>query len=42
MPELAQISIYPIKALDSVALTQTTVLPSGALQHDREFAIIDA
>ncbi|XHX79596.1 MAG: MOSC domain-containing protein [Stenomitos frigidus ULC029] len=42
MPELAQIFIYPIKALDGVAIAQTTVLPSGALKHDREFAIVDA
>ncbi|WP_242036610.1 MOSC N-terminal beta barrel domain-containing protein [Leptolyngbya sp. FACHB-321] len=42
MPELAQIFVYPIKALDGVAILQTTVLPSGALQYDREFAIVDA
>ena len=42
MPELAQIFVYPIKALNGVAITQATVLPSGALQHDREFAIVDA
>jgi len=42
MPELAQIFVYPIKALDGVAIAQATVLPSGALQHDREFAIVDA
>jgi hypothetical protein len=42
MPELDQIFVYPIKALDGVAIAQATVLPSGALKHDREFAIVDA
>jgi len=38
---LAHIFIYPIKSLDGVAMPQGTVLPSGALQGDREFAIVD-
>ncbi len=42
MPELARIIIYPIKAIDGVEITQATVLASGALQHDREFAIVDS
>lgn len=41
MPHLAQIFLYPIKSLDGVAVTQATILPSGALQYDREFAIVD-
>lgn len=41
MPYLAGIYIYPIKSLDGIAITQATVLKSGALQHDREFAIFD-
>ncbi|MBW4471909.1 MAG: MOSC N-terminal beta barrel domain-containing protein [Stenomitos rutilans HA7619-LM2] len=41
MPALTQIAIFPIKSLDGVTVTQTTVLESGALQHDREFAIVD-
>ncbi|MEW6493934.1 MAG: MOSC N-terminal beta barrel domain-containing protein [Cyanobacteriota bacterium] len=41
MPYLAQILIYPIKSLDGVAVTQATILKTGALQSDREFAIID-
>ncbi len=39
MPTLSQITIYPIKSLDGVCLNQVTILPSGALQHDREYAI---
>ena len=38
----ANIWIYPIKSLDPVSLTEAHVLPSGALEHDREFALFDA
>ena len=41
MPYLTHIQIYPIKALDPVVVTQATVLPGGALQFDRQFAIFD-
>lgn len=39
---LAGIRIYPVKSLDPVTLTEATILPSGALVHDREFALRDA
>lgn len=39
---LAGIRIYPIKSLDPVAVTETTILTSGALAHDRKFALRDA
>jgi uncharacterized protein YcbX len=41
VPYLTAISIYPVKSLDGIALTQATILASGALQHDREFALFD-
>ncbi len=41
MPHLARIDIYPIKSLDGLTLPQATILSSGALQHDREFALFD-
>lgn len=41
MPYLSRILIYPIKSLDGIAVTKATVLKSGALQHDRQFAIVD-
>lgn len=41
MAHLSQIVIYPIKSLDGVAVTEARVLKSGALQYDREFAIVD-
>lgn len=39
---LDRIILYPIKSFDGVEVESATILPSGALQHDREFAIIDA
>lgn len=41
VPHIAGISIFPIKSLDGVSVTEATVLESGALKHDREFAIVD-
>jgi len=41
MPHLAQILIYPIKSLDPISVQQARVLPSGALEHDRRFALVD-
>jgi hypothetical protein len=41
MPELARITLYPIKSLDGVSVPEAVVLPSGALQHDRRFEIRD-
>ncbi|PZD72337.1 hypothetical protein C1752_03924 [Acaryochloris thomasi RCC1774] len=42
MTELSKILLYPIKSLDGIAVTQATLLPGGALQGDRELAIVDA
>ena len=41
MPYLTQILIYPIKSLDGMAVNRATILKSGALMCDREFAIFD-
>jgi hypothetical protein len=38
---VARISIFPIKSLDGVAVDRATVLTSGALLGDREFALVD-
>jgi uncharacterized protein len=42
MPQLARISIFPIKSLDGLTVTKAQILPSGALKGDREFAIVDS
>lgn len=41
MAYLAGISIYPLKSLDGLSLSETRVLPSGALEGDRQWAIFD-
>lgn len=42
MAELVRIRLYPFKALDPVDVPVSDVLPSGALKHDRAFALVDA
>lgn len=41
MAELASIFLHPVKALDAVAVSEARVLASGALEHDRRWALID-
>lgn len=41
MPQLTNLFIYPIKSLDRAKQSQASVLASGALTHDREFALVD-
>ncbi len=41
MVHLAHIFIYPIKSLDGVEVSQASILASGAVKGDREFAIVD-
>jgi uncharacterized protein YcbX len=41
MPYLAKITLYPFKSLDGVEVAQATVLPGGALEGDRTFALVD-
>lgn len=39
---LARIDIYPVKSLDGVPVEISEVLPSGALMHDRRWAMFDS
>ncbi|MBF2063066.1 MAG: MOSC N-terminal beta barrel domain-containing protein [Calothrix sp. C42_A2020_038] len=41
VPYVSKLFIYPIKALDRVEVDCATILKSGALQYDREFAMVD-
>lgn len=41
-PCLARIDVYPIKSLDGLSVPAATLLPRGALQHDRTFALVDS
>lgn len=42
MPHLARIFIHPLKALDAISVPHSNVLPTGALELDRAYAIFDA
>ena len=39
---LAAITVYPLKSFTGQPVKQARVLPSGALEHDRRFALFDA
>jgi hypothetical protein len=41
MPTLDRITIYPVKSLDGVDVGTATVLPGGALEHDRRWRFVD-
>ena len=41
MPRLSRILVYPVKSLDPVEVTESLILSSGALEHDRRFALYD-
>ncbi len=41
MPQLNQILLYPIKSLDGLAVSEIKLLKGGALEYDREFAMVD-
>ncbi len=41
IPYLDKILLYPVKSLDGVEVETARVLASGALQYDREFALVD-
>jgi uncharacterized protein len=41
-PKIDRLSIFPIKSLDGIAVPQATVLASGALAYDRQWALVDA
>jgi uncharacterized protein YcbX len=38
---VSRIVVYPIKSLDGLLVESAMVLPSGALEHDREFSLSD-
>ena len=39
MSYVASLHIYPVKSLDGIAVSQATILASGALEGDRSLAI---
>ncbi len=41
MPTLDLITLYPVKSLDGLAVAEARVLPSGALENDRRWRLVD-
>lgn len=41
MPILSRITLYPIKSLDGVEVTEAEVIPGAGLKGDREWALVD-
>jgi len=41
LPRLARINLFPIKSLEGLSVDSAHILASGALEHDRQFAIRD-
>jgi hypothetical protein len=41
MPTLDRITIYPVKSLDGLDVDECRVLPSGALENDRRWQLVD-
>jgi uncharacterized protein YcbX len=41
MPTLDRITLYPVKSLDGVEVAEARVLPSGALENDRRWRLVD-
>ena len=39
MAAVREIRLYPVKALDAVTVSEARILPSGALEWDRRFAL---
>jgi uncharacterized protein YcbX len=41
MPTLDRITLYPVKSLDVVEVAEAHVLPSGGLENDRRWRLVD-
>jgi uncharacterized protein YcbX len=41
MPSLDRITLYPVKSLDGVEVAEAHVLPSGGLENDRRWRLVD-
>jgi len=41
MATLDGIRIYPVKGLDGMTTSESTIRPGGTLSHDREYALVD-
>lgn len=41
MPTLSRITLFPIKALDGISVTEASITGGGSLTHDRQYALFD-
>jgi uncharacterized protein len=41
MPTLDRITLYPLKSLDGVEVTEARLLPGAGLEHDRRWQLVD-
>ncbi len=41
MAHISRIALFPVKSLEGTEVASARILPSGALEHDRRFAIAD-
>lgn len=42
MPQVARITIFPVKSCDGLTCDRSEFFPGGALRHDRQFALVDS
>ncbi|MFC6757305.1 MULTISPECIES: MOSC domain-containing protein [Haloarcula] len=42
MAHIDRLTVYPVKGLDALDVDHARVRPGGTLEHDREFALLDA
>ncbi len=40
IPKVSRITVYPIKSLDGIEIESSRILPAGALEYDREYALM--
>ena len=41
MPTLDRITVYPVKSLDGLEVTEARLLPAAGLEHDRRWQLVD-
>ncbi len=42
MPHVAGLRVYPVKALEGMAVDRADITRGGTLEHDREYALVDS
>ncbi len=42
LPKITKITVFPVKSCDPRDVSESGILPCGALKHDRKFALVDS